>query len=48
VENNDDDDAMVDASAAPVKSKRETPSTHVTQTPVVDEHAPIDEDDEIT
>ncbi|KAL3441589.1 Alb1-domain-containing protein [Aspergillus insuetus] len=45
---NDDDDAMADASAAPVKSKRETRSTHVTQTPVVDEHAPIDEDDEIT
>ncbi|KAL2845556.1 Alb1-domain-containing protein [Aspergillus pseudodeflectus] len=45
---NDDDDAMVDASAAPVKSKRETLSTHVSQTPVVDEHAPIDEDDEIT
>ncbi|KAL3455464.1 Alb1-domain-containing protein [Aspergillus heterothallicus] len=45
---NDDDDAMVDASAAPAKSKRETRSAHVTQTPVVDEHAPIDEDDEIT
>ncbi|KAJ0418397.1 Alb1-domain-containing protein [Aspergillus carlsbadensis] len=44
----EDDDAMIDASAAPAKSKRETRSTHVAQTPIVDEHAPADEDDEIT
>ncbi|KAL2815152.1 Alb1-domain-containing protein [Aspergillus granulosus] len=44
----DDDDAMVDASAASTKSKREARSAHVAQTPVVDEHAPIDEDEEIT
>ncbi|OJI95902.1 hypothetical protein ASPVEDRAFT_48190 [Aspergillus versicolor CBS 583.65] len=44
---NDDDDAMVDVStAAGNRSKsREEPAT---QNVVVDEHAPVDEDDEIT
>ncbi|KAL2838828.1 Alb1-domain-containing protein [Aspergillus pseudoustus] len=45
---NDDGDAMVDASAALAKSKRETRSAQVTQASAVDEHAPIDEDEEIT
>ncbi|KAL4868051.1 hypothetical protein BDV12DRAFT_197613 [Aspergillus spectabilis] len=44
----DDDDAMVDASAVPASSKPKTRSSHDIPKPVVDEHAPIDEDDEIT
>ncbi|KAL4998669.1 Alb1-domain-containing protein [Aspergillus recurvatus] len=43
---NGDDDAMVDVPAA--SSKPKTRPAQVTQKPVVDEHAPIDEDDEIT
>ncbi|KAL4887286.1 Alb1-domain-containing protein [Aspergillus karnatakaensis] len=46
--NNDDDNAMVDASTAHTSSKPKTRSAPVTQNSVVDEHAPIDEDDEIT
>ncbi|KAL4901666.1 hypothetical protein BDW74DRAFT_72205 [Aspergillus multicolor] len=43
---NGDDDAMVDVPAA--SSKPKTRSAQVTQNPVVDEHTPIDEDEEIT
>ncbi|KAL4795850.1 Alb1-domain-containing protein [Aspergillus venezuelensis] len=39
-----DDDAMTDAPT----SKSKTKTIQVTQNPPVDEHAPIDEDDEIT
>ncbi|RDW63172.1 Alb1 domain-containing protein [Aspergillus mulundensis] len=43
---NGDDDAMVDVPAA--SSKPKARSAQVTQSPVVDEHAPVDEDEEIT
>ncbi|KAL3474124.1 Alb1-domain-containing protein [Aspergillus californicus] len=46
--NDDNDEAMVDASAAPTKSKPQTLLTSAAQTAVVDEHAPLDEDEEIT
>ncbi|KAI9375239.1 Alb1-domain-containing protein [Aspergillus egyptiacus] len=45
---NDDDDAMVDASAAPAQSKPQTRPAPITEQPVADEHAPVDEDEEIT
>ncbi|KAL5343223.1 Alb1-domain-containing protein [Aspergillus crustosus] len=45
---NDDEDALVDDSAPLANKKAKTRAAPVPQPPVVDEHAPIDEDDEIT
>ncbi|KAL4782248.1 Alb1-domain-containing protein [Aspergillus varians] len=47
VAGNDDDDAMIDASTA-TSSKPKSRPAHATQNPIVNEHAPIDEDEEIT
>ncbi|KAE8154980.1 Alb1-domain-containing protein [Aspergillus avenaceus] len=47
-EDNNDDDAMVDASAAPQKSKQQPQPTFAVQNPVTDDHADIDVDDDIT
>ncbi|KAL2826506.1 Alb1-domain-containing protein [Aspergillus cavernicola] len=44
----DDDDAMVDASTAPTRSKPVTRSAHAAQNLAVNEHAAIEEDEEIT
>ncbi|KAL2865106.1 Alb1 domain-containing protein [Aspergillus lucknowensis] len=43
-----DDDTMVDTSAAPTQGTRESRPAGVMQAPVADEHAPIEEDEEIT
>lgn len=42
------DDAMVDDSSASKSTKQESKPSHVVQTPVVDDHAGADEDEEIT
>lgn len=47
-DNNDDDDAMADGSSAPKSTRPQSQPAHVTQNPVVDDHAGIEEDEEIT
>lgn len=47
-EDNDDDDAMVDASVASKKAKTQSQPIYVAQNPVAEEHAGIDVDDDIS
>jgi hypothetical protein len=47
-DDNDDDDAMVDASVAPKRSKPQSQPTHVAQISMAEEHADIDVDDDIS
>ncbi|KAF7586035.1 hypothetical protein BBP40_009652 [Aspergillus hancockii] len=47
-DDNGDDDAMVDASVAPKKSRQQSQPTHVAQNSMTEEHAGIDVDDDIS